>query len=226
MKILLIDDHPLFLDGLMQVLSQLAESVTVVRFTDAEAALQRLFDEQDFTLVMVDINLPGMNGVEFLQALGEYKLCVPAVIMSAEDKLEVIAEALEAGALGFIPKSVSAGELIEAIRVVVSGQVFVPKPLHAPLRHLRHQKSITKGCSALSGITSRQLRVLTLLAKGHSNKVIALSMNLSEHTVKSHVKNIFAALNVANRTACVLKAEQLGLINPTGLVDDEVSKRG
>jgi DNA-binding NarL/FixJ family response regulator len=213
MKILVIDDHPLFLDGLLQVLLQLDPDVAAVQVTNAEAALERLTTDQDFQLILVDIGMPGMDGLDLLKTLAERELWIPAVVISAHDNPRSITRALDAGALGFIPKSFGAEELLGALQKVLKGEIFLPESVKRHIRQLRPAEgNVQAGAGHQHGVTPRQIRVLELLAKGFSNRKIALAMNLSEHTVKSHLKTLFAALNADNRTACVHKAEQLGLI--------------
>jgi two-component system, NarL family, nitrate/nitrite response regulator NarL len=211
MKILVVDDHPLFLDGLMQVLRQLDPEMITEQVPDAEQALNCLKAGRGFQLILVDINMPGMDGLDLLSALVEHELWVPAVVISAQDNPRIIASAMDAGALGFIPKSFSAAELLDALKRVLAGEVFLPEPVRQQIDRMRRSTAnIDSGTKF--GITTRQLRVLELLVKGYPNRKIALTLNLSEHTVKSHLKTLFAILGVDNRTGCVQKAEQLGLV--------------
>jgi DNA-binding NarL/FixJ family response regulator len=215
-KILVVDDHPLFLDGLLQVLQQFDSSVSTVQVGSAEEAISRLkADGGDFQLILADINMPGMTGLELLAALVEYEFWIPAVVISAQDNPKIIAEALDAGALGFIPKSFGAAELLDALNKVLAGEVFLPTAIKEQIDRLRRSQDAATG--EKMGVTSRQLRVLELLVKGYSNRKIALALNLSEHTVKSHLKILFSILHVDNRTACAQKAEQLGLVRHTVL---------
>ncbi len=216
MKILVVDDHPLFLDGLQQVLRLLDDTVTVVQAIDAEEALTHLTPNNDIDLIMVDLNMPGINGIDLLTTLVAREIWTPAVVISAHDDPSSVIQALDAGALAFIPKSFNADELITALRVVLKGGVYLPETMMAQIKHMRRTtgktQPATENIGDTYGITSRQFRVLELLVKGHSNKQIALILNLTENTVKSHLKSLFAALNTRNRTACVQKAEKLGLV--------------
>lgn len=222
MKILVVDDHPLFLDGLIQVLRQLDPATVTQQVSNAEQALDRLKGERDFQLILIDINMPGMDGLDLLCALVEHELWVPAVVISAQDDPRVIAHALDAGALGFIPKSFGASELLDALRSVLAGEVFLPEPIQEQIDRMRRfPPSVESG--AKLGITARQLRVLELLVKGYSNRKIAATLNLSEHTVKSHLKVLFSILNADNRTVCVQRAEQLGLVRQIPPANDSSS---
>ncbi|HEY3487824.1 MAG TPA: response regulator transcription factor [Gammaproteobacteria bacterium] len=217
MKILVVDDHPLFLDGLLQVLRNLEPSVVTIQVPNAEQALARLRMDPEFQLILIDINMPGMDGLDLLAALIEHEFWIPAVVISAQDNPKVIAGALDAGALGFIPKSFGASELLNALKKVLAGEIFLPDAIKDHISRLRCSTSdIRPGTVRRNfGITARQLRVLELVVKGYSNRKIALTLNLSEHTVKSHLKILFSLLHADNRTACAQKAEELGLVNTT-----------
>ncbi len=216
MKILVVDDHPLFLDGLEQVLQLLDQPVTVIQAINGQDAITKLASENEIDLIMVDLNMPGMDGIDLLSTLVEREIWIPAVIISAHDDPNSIIRALDAGALGFIPKSFSAEELLTALKIVFGGGVYLPESMMTQIEHIRrvsnNAQPKTENIGANYGITSRQIRVLELLAKGHSNRQIALILNLTENTVKSHLKSLFAALNTPNRTACAQKAEKLGLV--------------
>lgn len=221
-KILVVDDHPLFLDGLIQVLRRLDPVTVTEQVSNAEQALARLKADGNFQLILVDINMPGMDGLDLLCALVEHELWVPAVVISAQDNPRVIANALDAGALGFIPKSFGASELLNALKRVMAGEVFLPESIKEQIDRMRRFSPNVESGAKL-GITARQLRVLELLVKGYSNRKIAVTLNLSEHTVKSHLKALFSILNVDNRTVCVQKAEQLGLVMRVSSANDSPS---
>ena len=215
MKILVVDDHPLFLDGLLQVLKKLDKRLEPVQVSSAQTALEVLLQDANFDLILIDINMPGMDGIDLLTTLVERELWVPAVVISAQDNPRFIVQALDAGALGFIPKSFNAHELLTALQTVLQGEIFLPDIVAKQIDQLRRAESGARPTAKKGqdyGITPRQIRVLELLVKGHSNRAIANTLNLSEHTVKSHLKSIFVSLGASNRTECVQKAVQLGLI--------------
>ncbi len=216
MNILVVDDHPLYIDGLKQVLSQIEGQAEVVQAVSAEQALE-LIESGDsvFDLLLVDLNMPGIDGLDLLMTLDERELWIPSVMISAQDNAQVIMQALDAGALGFIPKSFGASELLDALHTVFQGKVFLPKGMDQQIERLRRavdgKRPVEKAAEDF-GITPRQYRVLELMAKGYSNKKVAMTLYLTEHTVKSHVSQLFMALDVDNRTACVQRAVQLGLV--------------
>lgn len=214
---MVVDDHPLFLDGLLQVLQQSDKNLVPLQVSSADAALEVLAENPNFDLILVDINMPGMDGIDLLTTLVEREIWVPAVVISAQDNPRSIIQALDAGALGFIPKSFNANQLLGALKQIFQGEVFLPENIAKQIEQLRRAENGKRQHTRNGedyGITPRQHRVLQLLVKGYSNRTIATTLNLSEHTVKSHLKSIFANLGTTNRTECVQKAEQLGLVPP------------
>jgi len=214
MRILVVDDHQLFLEGLRMVLQSLGPDVEILQARDGAAALQAV-EANDLELILLDLNMPGVDGLAILQSLAERQLWIPTVILSASDDLVQIHRALELGALGFISKSAHSREMLGALRDVLRGDVYIPPDLRLGLQRLqRTRNGAPAGNPALQryGITPRQHEVLRLLARGYSNQQIAETLFLSEHTVKSHVKALFSALHVSNRTECARAAEHAGLL--------------
>lgn len=212
MKFLLVDDHPVVLDGLANALQGLAEEVVCDRTTTAEQALQCL-QKDHYDLVLIDLVLPGIDGLGLLTSMAERGLLQPAAIIAAEEHLPSIKQALAQGVLGYLPKSLPLHELLAAVHQMLAGHVYLPDELQW-LRNAASSRNVATASSVAEhrAITSRQEQVLILMARGFSNKRIALTLNVSEHTVKSHVKALFRTLHVPNRTACVKRAETLGLL--------------
>ncbi|MCG8435804.1 MAG: response regulator transcription factor [Gammaproteobacteria bacterium] len=217
MKILVVDDHPLFLDGLKLVLSGLDKDIDFLQANDGEQALTLVADHlNELALVLVDLNLPGLDGVALITAFSERQYWIPTVMISAEENPRAIKAALDAGALGFIPKSYNAEELLNAARQVLKGELHLPENIRQQLEraeNLTNKGKDDNADAARYGITPRQFSVLQLMAQGLPNKRIALTLNLTEHTVKAHVGALFSALNAGNRTECVQEARRLGLID-------------
>ncbi|HEB94029.1 MAG TPA: response regulator transcription factor [Gammaproteobacteria bacterium] len=209
MQILLADDHPLFLAGMRHILSQLDETVQVHCAEAGEAALQLLRGEIEFDLLLLDLGLPDTDGLGLLHILREEAIMVPVIVVSASENLHQIRAALAAGALGFIPKSHHAVQMLDAIHEVLDeGEIYLPDDIRAHIDRLVANDEIP----ASQGITSRQRQVLSLLAQGLANKQIAQRLNLTEHTVKAHLGALFQILKVSNRTECAQKAQRLGLL--------------
>lgn len=217
MKILLVDDHQLVIAGLNLVLPNLGSNIHIQAETEALIALKVLRNHHDFDLILFDLAMPGMDGLEFLAAIREQRIVSPAVALSATDDLNLILAVLDGGAQGFIPKSHNADQMIAALRIIIDGDIYVPQSLQGQLQTLRHNNILlaSKKESVMKeiGITQRQHDVLSMLAKGCSNKETGNLLCLSENTVKSHVAALFKALDASNRTECVRNAYELGIIN-------------
>jgi DNA-binding NarL/FixJ family response regulator len=138
------------------------------------------------------------------------------VVISGEEDSHKIKQALDAGALGFIPKSHSSQQMLEALRAILQGEIYLPQTIQKKIDRIDSRRVLSKSqgdsASKAYGITQRQLDVLTLIAKGYSNKQIALSLCLTEHTVKSHLNALFKLLDAKNRTECVRNASQRGIV--------------
>lgn len=215
MKILIADDHELFRDGLRHVLDQLGGTLTIVEASDFTQAVAVVESEKDIDIVLLDLAMPGVPWNEGLQRLKELlPETVPVVVLSASDDRRHVLQAVNLGASGFIPKTSSSRVMLSALKLVLSGGVYLPPAL------LEQGGSQSDGYGsmasehAVSFLTPRQREVLTLLGQGKSNKEIARVLQLAEGTVKLHVTAILKALNVNNRTRAVVAASQLGLTTP------------
>ena len=206
MKILVVDDHPLIVEALVQLLPQLAPDVDVRAARDPTEAMEVLDNEPDVALVLLDLALPGARGLDFL---GDLKLDypgVPIVILSATHDPATIMAALGAGAHGFIPKNADAEMLLDAVRCVLDGGVYrTPESLPMP-----EGDGVHLAPDAL-GLTARQTDVLKLLVQGKPNKLICRDLTLSEGTVKVHVSAILKALRVHSRTEAIAVLARRGI---------------
>jgi len=210
MKILIADDHELFRDGLRHVLDQLGGDLSIVEARDFPQAIQAVERDQDIDIVLLDLSMPGMAWNDGLLRLRELlPEQVPVIILSASDDRRHVLQAVNLGAAGFIPKTSSSRVMLSALKLVLSGGVYLPPAL-------LEQNGPSDGATlanenAVSFLTARQREVLALLGQGKSNKEIARVLDLAEGTVKLHVTAILKALNVNNRTRAVVAASQLGL---------------
>jgi DNA-binding NarL/FixJ family response regulator len=206
MKLLVVDDHPLVLRALADLLPQLGPDVDVRGASDPAEAVRVLDDEPDIALVLLDLALPGARGLDFL---GDLKLDypgVPVVVLSATHDTATVMAALGAGAHGFIPKNANAATLLDALRSVLAGGVFLmPDTMPAPMGDGVHVNG-----HAL-GLTTRQTDVLRLLVQGKPNKVICRDLKLSEGTVKVHISAILKSLSVHSRTEAVAVLARRGI---------------
>ena len=202
MKILVVDDHPLFRAGFQAVLEQSALDAGVLSVSSIPEAMQALQRDSDIGLVLLDIHLRGDDGFNALKTIGERFPTTACIMISGDEQDSVAARAVASGASGFIPKSYTADEMIAAIQKVLAGDVFVPATANlAPAEPNR--------------LTLRQLEVISMLGRGFSNKEIARALDVAERTVKAHVSAVFEALNVRNRTQAVLVAQRRGYLPST-----------
>ena len=206
MKILVIDDHPLIVDAIAQLLPQLDRALTVLSARDPVEATRVLDDEPEVALVLLDLAFPGTRGLDFLADLKLDYPGVPIVVLSATYDSTTVLAALGAGAQGFIPKSVSAEALLDAVRYVLDGGVYLPADAPA----MPFGDGVRIEHRAL-GLTARQTDVLKLLAQGKPNKLICRDLTLSEGTVKVHVSAILKALRVRSRTEAIAMLARRGI---------------
>jgi DNA-binding NarL/FixJ family response regulator len=205
MKILVCDDHALFREGLELVLGHLEADAELVSVGDAEAALAAVAGDDGLDLVLLDLNLPGLSGIDALEALRRDHPSVPVVMLSASENANDVRAALERGASGFIPKSTRGSVLLSALRLVLSGGIYVPPLVMDGAPPAREP------AAARSPLTGRQLEVLRLLARGLTNREIGEVLKIAEGTVKTHIMHLYEALDVTNRTEAAMRMRELGL---------------
>ena len=208
MKILIIDDHPLIQEALKHVLAALDPTLELVQAQDASDAHAALSREPDTDLILLDLALPGCDGFELLADLRREWPGMPVLVLSATHDRETVEHALDLGAMGFIPKTANTRVLLDALRLVLSGGVYVPAESTQANSALR-PRSVTR--PEQLGLTLRQADVLKLLVQGKPNKLICRDLRLSEGTVKVHVSAILRALNVRNRTQVVIELARRGV---------------
>jgi DNA-binding NarL/FixJ family response regulator len=213
MKILHIDDHKIFTQGLALALEDGLEDTRVLCGHSAAEALAELEAHPDIDLVMLDLSMPGIDGLGLIDALNERDLALPIVVMSAVDDPWQIRDCLHAGAVGFIPKTFGQTEIIAALKQIVGGDIYVPEALRErlsrlPEKYVPESERVAKGLH----LNKRQMDVLELMQRGYSNREIAEILSISENTVKSHARVLYQALDVGSRLECVREAERHGLI--------------
>ena len=222
MKVLLIDDHPLILAALRAVVGGLGSDMAVTGAQSAEQARACLNHQADFDLALLDLVLGDADGFELLAEMRRDHPQVPVVILSASENAGDVVRALDLGAMGFVPKRASTDALIEALRIVMSGGLFIPQHLFGPNRGRASDPAAaamelpgpTPPSLAHLGLTPRQHDVLSGLLKGLPNKLIARELNLSVETVKDHVACVLRALNVTSRTQAVLAVSRMAQGQP------------
>ena len=213
-KLLVIDDHALVREGLVQTLRQL-DAMEVSEVADFHGANVLLEQNGAFDLVLLDLGLPGVDGVTCLKSFRQRYPSMPVVILSAYDDAHTVNRAMRCGAAGFVSKASSSDRLLTVLREVLSGSVLSPEaaqrkvfvtPPHLPL--------VGKGKKtdpAAFGLTDRQVEVLGLMVRGTSNRDIASLLGLSEGTVKIHLSMIFKRLGVSSRTQAMIVVARRGI---------------
>ncbi|MFM9915078.1 MAG: response regulator [Rhizobacter sp.] len=228
MKVLLIDDHPLILSALQNIIQGLGDNVSVVAASSARAARETLQQDSDFDLALLDLRLGDADGFDVLAEFRAAYPAMPVVVVSASDRTSDVIRAIDLGAMGFVPKRSSNDVLFEALSMVMSGGIYVP-PMNmgddmagtdiyvdttpGALRSVR-QNAFDEGYQSHApleslGLTPRQTEVLGLLLQGKPNKLIARDLKLSVETVKDHVAAVLRTLNVSSRTQAVLAVGQM-----------------
>jgi DNA-binding NarL/FixJ family response regulator len=221
MKVLIVDDHPLIREALANVLAELGPQVVVLQAESLKGALAELTAHPDTTLILLDLMLPDGEGTSVLDQVRQAHPGVPVVVLSATDNRATVLAAIDGGAMGFISKRSASPVLVNALRLVLAGEVYIPPevlraetlPRPAAGAGLASAPGNRRTGEEL-GLTPRQMDVLTLLVQGKPNKVICRELGLAEGTVKTHTAAIFRALAVSNRTQAVFAVSRLGIQLP------------
>jgi DNA-binding NarL/FixJ family response regulator len=202
-KVLLVDDHAFLRDALAEVMLRYFPRAQVLQVGTLQAARCLLGEHADLDLVLLDLSLPDGDGLQALPALRQ-STAAWIVVMSADERIETVNAALDAGAAGYLPKTLGGDEMLAAVRRVLDGGVYVPAlaiGANPALASLRSEPMLSP----------RQREVLALLVAGAANKVIARELDIGEATVKSHVAAIFEEFGVTSRTQVVVEFARRGL---------------
>lgn len=215
-KVLLVDDHALFRDGMRYVLQQLADEVEILDTGNFTEALQLVKENADIDLALLDLNMPDSEGVPSLQLFHQRFPEVPLVVVSGSDQRDDIENVMNLGAMGFISKMSPSKVMLSALRIVLDGGVYVPPQLlQQVVAKLETGQALSDKRSQRAGkygLTPRQLEVLQFIGAGLNNKDISKKLDLAEGTVKIHVAAIYQALHVGTRVEAVATARRFGFI--------------
>ncbi len=211
MKILVVDDHSIFRDGLARLLDQLGDDIQVLQAGGVPPALAMVADSDDLDLVILDLAMPGSGGLAAIAQIGRVRLGVPVIILSSSEDAGDVRAAFRHGALGYVPKSANGQTLLAAIRLVLDGERYVPTLMLDDLG-AEAEDEAEELDSGVRALTERQVEVLKRVASGATNKRIAIELDLSEKTVKAHVSAIFRTLQAVNRTQAAKAGRDAGLI--------------
>ncbi|MHB1207171.1 MAG: response regulator transcription factor [Rhodospirillaceae bacterium] len=205
MRIILADDHQLVRDGLKPYLERLAEKVDVLEVSSLDEALLLAPPKEAVNLVLLDLGMPGMNGVGGVARAVAAFPGVPVVVISGHYEAPYVRGALENGALGFIPKTTSGKSMVSALKLVLDGETYVP-----PLLIDAKSSEVLSADNPLSKLSTRELEILRLLIDGNTNKEIARALELQEMTIKVHLRNAYRKIGAGNRADAVRIAFQHG----------------
>jgi DNA-binding NarL/FixJ family response regulator len=201
-RILIVDDHPVVRAGLASMLATQAGFVVVGSASSGEEALAML-TEMETDLVLLDLRMPGMDGLSMLRFLGKQIPAPKVIVLTSFETDEDIYRAVQAGARGYLLKSTQQDEMVDAIRAVHAGKRHIPPRIAARLAD-----RMTR-----SNLTARELEILEMLAKGLTNKQIGIALGISDHTARNHVNSIIEKLEVSDRTEAATAAIQQGIIH-------------
>ena len=203
------DDHPLFRSALLEVIHQHFTQANISESSDLDSTLEALEKNSDIDLLLLDLHMPGSQDLFGLITIREKYPSVPIVIVSANEDHSTINRAMGHGASGYIPKSLSADTLHEAIKAVADGEQWLPEHVSVQLSPITmEEKSLA---SKISTLTPQQYRVLCYLREGWLNKQIGFELGVTEATIKAHITAIFRKLGVTNRTQAVIELGKLSL---------------
>ena len=225
MKILLVDDHQLFREGVALLLRRLADDLDLLQAANCDEAFALCETHSDTDLILLDLHLAGMRGLDGLSVLRERFPGIPVVVVSSADDPVTVRKTLDAGAMGYIPKSSSSEIMLNALRLVLAKGIYLPPNVllaessPVPLKTLRMATvaaTMQSGASPITpvdlGLTPRQAEVLYLVLEGKPIKLICRELNLGQATIKGHVSAVLRALNVTTRTQAIVAAHRLGLV--------------
>ena len=205
-RILIVDDHPLFREALKQAISGGVANASVSQAGSLDAARALLDKDDDYDLILLDLRMPGVQGLSGLIYMRAQYPNIPAVIITAADDHGLVQKALNLNASGFIPKTSGIETIIEAVNAVLKGEIWVPAGYDQASASDKELDDIARRIATL---TAQQIRVLMMLKEGLLNKQIAYELTVSEATIKAHVSAILQKLNVSSRTQAVIAAGRI-----------------
>ncbi|GEM80743.1 response regulator transcription factor [Vibrio superstes] len=200
--IVIADDHPLFRNALFQSVHMAISGANLLEAESLDTLLELLRKQEDVDLVLLDLKMPGANGMSGLMQLRSEFPDIAVVVISASEEPSVVSQVKSHGAFGFIPKSTDMRSLINALNQVLSGDQFFPADL------AKQAEQYSDISDKLASLTPQQYKVLAMLADGLLNKQIAYELDVSVATIKAHMTAIFRKLGVTNRTQAVILLQQ------------------
>ena len=205
-RVIIVDDHPLFRAALKQALSGTFKGIKLDEAGTLDAVTARLDRDSDVDLVLLDLKMPGVQGLSGLMFLRAQSPAVSIAVVSASDEPHIIRRALDLGASGFIPKSLAVEDMRRAIASILAGGIWAPEGLDPGAAPDSEGDVLAQRVATL---TPQQMRVLMMLKEGLLNKQIAFQLGVSEATIKAHVSAILQKLAVGSRTQAVIAANRI-----------------
>ena len=199
--IMIVDDHALFRTGMKMILTQVGEAAGITEASSIKEAFD--FNESGVDVILLDIHMPGLNGIDGIKPIRDKFSKVPIIILSASSELRDMQKAKELGASGFMNKAALAEEMVSSISQVLEGKTCFPDDVNSTEYKAK--------ASLSSALTPRQIEVLIYLCEGKSNKLIARELEMSENTVRVHVSAILSTLGAVNRSEAILIAQREGI---------------
>ncbi len=210
MKLLLIDDHILYLEGVRSVLNQHLPSASILTTTNIDDVDSIIQSHPDIDLILLDLRMPNGGAPQVLDNIRNTKTLIPALIISASESSTDVQLMMDKGAAGYLPKTTSPSELIDAINTVLAGDIYLPSKWQARLNGNTSPIIVDDGEREIS-LPPRLHDVLQLIEKGYTTKEVAKLLNLSENTIYGYVKELFNKFSVSSRTELIQIAKQLNL---------------
>jgi DNA-binding NarL/FixJ family response regulator len=211
-KVMLVDDQNLVRKGVRSLL-ELSEEIEVIAEAADGAEAIKLIPQVEPDVVLLDMRMPGLSGLDVLKQLSDDDALPPTIILTTFDDDELVLAGIQSGAKGYLLKDVALADLVNAVKTVAEGgSVVKPAVTQRLLKGLQHLQTDFYSLDRPDPLTDRETEILRLMAGGYSNKEIANSLGVAEGTVKNHVSNILSKMGVRDRTRAVLKAFELGQI--------------
>ncbi|AEP28237.1 response regulator [Brumicola nitratireducens] len=201
MKVLLVDDHAIFCEGLSYVLAKLDDDVVFLEANNFDDAALHLKNNADIDLLLLDLKMPLKDGFSLLDFCRQHYPLISIVVLSASKNIHDVERAIKAGAVGFIPKDTPSKVMVNALQLVMMGEIYIPRSIS--------QQIDSDDTETNDALTPRQREVTSMMMKGYSNKKIALEMGITVATIKMHVTSVFKKLGVNNRTEAAIAMQRL-----------------
>ena len=208
-NVMIVDDHKMIREGLRKILEFEGEIQVIEEADNGQECLKKLRSAKP-DIILLDINMPVMNGIEVLQEIKKKNISVKVLVLTVHNEVDYLLKAVDIGVDGYIMKDAESAELKKAINCIIQGETYIQPSLVPALNSRLISRDIDK--EKINSLTKRELEVLIEVANGMFNKEIATSLNISERTVKNHISNIFKKIDVSDRTQAAVFAIKNDLI--------------